>query len=181
MTKDFYLDCIKVLEALSKKDDFEEDLVLSLSPKYGQAIFCKLEQEGIIDSTKDGWFVDDPDKLHLFLDECQSEINELSNHVNILRLNGVNPIYAALVLNSKVGRLQTEKACTGSAQAELYPSDLEKFLIPILPKDKQELIAEKVKQSFAFRTESKELLEIAKHKVEDVIYEMSKENENDLK
>ena len=105
-----------------------------------------------------------------------SDIAIASNHVNILRLNGVNPIYAALVLNSKVGRLQTEKACTGSAQAELYPSDIEKFLIPILPKDKQELIAEKVKQSFAFRTESKELLEIAKHKVEDVIYEISKEN-----
>lgn len=103
-----------------------------------------------------------------------SDIAIASNHVNILRLNGVNPIYVALVLNSKVGRLQTEKACTGSAQAELYPSDLEKFLIPILPKDKQELIAEKVKQSFAFRTESKELLEIAKHKVEDVIYEISK-------
>lgn len=103
-----------------------------------------------------------------------SDIAIASNHVNILRLDGVNPIYAALVLNSKVGRLQTEKACTGSAQAELYPSDLEKFLIPILPKDKQELIAEKVKQSFAFRTESKELLEIAKHKVEDVIYEISK-------
>ncbi len=103
-----------------------------------------------------------------------SDIAIASNHVNILRLDGVNPIYAALVLNSKVGRLQTEKACTGSAQAELYPSDLEKFLIPILPKDTQELIAEKVKQSFAFRTESKELLEIAKHKVEDVIYEISK-------
>ena len=103
-----------------------------------------------------------------------SDIAIASNHVNILRLNGVNPIYAALVLNSKVGRLQTEKACTGSAQAELYPSDLEKFLIPILPKDKQELIAEKVKQSFAFRTKGKELLEIAKHKVEDVIYEISK-------
>ena len=87
MTKDFYLDCIKVLEALSKKDDFEEDLVLSLSPKYGQAIFCKLEQEGIIDSTKDGWFVDDPDKLHLFLDECQSEISELSNKDSSLRIS----------------------------------------------------------------------------------------------
>ena len=103
-----------------------------------------------------------------------SDIAIASNHVNILRLDGVNPIYAALVLNSKVGRLQTEKACTGSAQAELYPTDLENFLIPLLPKDKQEAIAEKVKQSFALRTECKELLEMAKKKVEDVIYEMSK-------
>ena len=105
-----------------------------------------------------------------------SDIAIASNHVNILRLDGVNPIYAALVLNSKVGRLQTEKACTGSAQAELYPADLENFLIPILPKGKQEAIAERVKQSFALRKESKELLEFAKKKVEDEIYEISKEN-----
>lgn len=104
-----------------------------------------------------------------------SDIAVASNHVNILRLDGVNPIYVALVLNSKVGRLQTEKACTGSAQAELYPADLEKFLIPILPKDKQETIAEKVKQSFALRTESKELLEMAKKKVEDEIYAISRQ------
>jgi len=96
-----------------------------------------------------------------------------SNHVNILRLEGVNPIYAALLLNSIVGRLQTEKACTGSAQVELYPADLEKFLIPILPKEQQESIAEKVIQSFALRTKSKELLEMAKKKVEDDIYEIS--------
>lgn len=87
MTKDFYLDCIKVIEALSKIDDFEKDLVLSLSPKYGQAIFSKLEEEEIIDSTKDGWFVDDPDKLHLFLDECQSEINELNYKDSSLRIS----------------------------------------------------------------------------------------------
>ena len=106
-----------------------------------------------------------------------SDIAIASNHVNILRLDGINPIYAALVLNSKIGRLQTERACTGSAQAELYPSDIEQFLIPILPEDKQETIAEKVKQSFALRTESKELIEMAKKKVEDEIYEMSKEND----
>lgn len=106
-----------------------------------------------------------------------SDIAVASNHVNILRLEGVNPIYAALVLNSKVGRLQTEKAYTGSGQVEIYPTELEKFLIPILPKDKQEVIAEKVKQSFAFRTESKELMEMAKKKVEDFIFEMSKEND----
>lgn len=98
-----------------------------------------------------------------------SDIAVASNHVNILRLDGVNPIYAALVLNSKIGRLQTEKAYTGSGQVELYPTDLDNFLIPILPKDKQETIAKKVKQSFALRTESKELLEKAKKKVEDEI------------
>ena len=104
-----------------------------------------------------------------------SDIAIASNHVNILRLDGVNSIYAALVLNSKIGRLQTEKACTGSAQAELYPADLESFLIPILPIDKQESIAEKVKQSFALKTESKEFLCLAKKKVEDEIHKITKQ------
>lgn len=89
-----------------------------------------------------------------------------SNHVNILRLNEVNPLYAAFVLNSKIGRLQTEKACTGSAQAELYPSDIEKFLIPILPQETQEQIENCIQRSFALRAESKWLLDEARASVE---------------
>ena len=95
-----------------------------------------------------------------------SDLAVASNHVNILRLKEVNPIYAALVLNSKIGRLQTEKLCTGSAQAELYPSDIEKFLIPILPQEIQKQIAELIQTSFALRQESKQLLESAKLAVE---------------
>ena len=89
-----------------------------------------------------------------------------SNHVNILRLNEVNPLYAAFVLNSKIGRLQTEKACTGSAQAELYPSDIENFLLPILSEKTQDTIANLIQKSFELRAESKQLLEQAKQMVE---------------
>lgn len=92
-----------------------------------------------------------------------------SNHVNILRVQGVNPIYLALVLNSQVGRLQTEKSCTGSAQAELYPSDIEKFIVPILPEEKQQTIADYVQKSVTLRQQAKQLLEDAKLKVEVVI------------
>lgn len=53
--------------------------------------------------------------------------------------------------------------------------------MPILPKDIQESIAEKIRQSFALRTESKELLEIAKHKVEDVILKYQKKTILDSK
>ena len=89
-----------------------------------------------------------------------------SNHVNILRVQGVNPIYLALVLNSQVGRLQTEKMCTGSAQAELYPSDIEKFIVPILPEEKQQIIADYVQKSISLRQQAKQLLEDAIHMVE---------------
>ena len=92
-----------------------------------------------------------------------------SNHVNMLRVKDVNPIYLALVLNSMIGRMQTERACTGSAQAEIYPSDIEKFVVPILDEPIQETIASKVLESFAMKTESKRLLNVAKEAVEIAI------------
>lgn len=92
-----------------------------------------------------------------------------SNHVNILRLKGINPLYAAVVLNSKIGRMQTTKFCTGSAQVEIYPPEIEKFLIPILPNEIQEEIAKMVKQSFDLRMKSRAMLNKAKEMVEKEI------------
>ena len=92
-----------------------------------------------------------------------------SNYVNILRVQGVNPVYLAIVLNSQVGRMQTEKLCTGSAQAELYPTDIEKFVVPILPDKTQQIIADYVKKSVSLRQQAKQLLEDAKLKVETAI------------
>lgn len=92
-----------------------------------------------------------------------------SNHVNMLRVKDVNPIYLALVLNSKIGRMQTEKSCTGSAQVELYPDDLASFIIPILPEQIQTKIASLIQQSFECKAQSKQLLEDAKRMVEEEI------------
>lgn len=92
-----------------------------------------------------------------------------SNHVNMLRVKDVNPIYLALVLNSKIGRMQTEKSSTGSAQVELYPDDLASFIIPILPEAIQTKIASLIQQSFECKAQSKQLLEDAKRMVESEI------------
>lgn len=92
-----------------------------------------------------------------------------SNHVNMLRVKDVNPIYLALVLNSKIGRMQTEKSSTGSAQVELYPDDLASFIIPILPEAIQTKIASLIQQSFECKAQSKQLLEDAKRMVEEEI------------
>lgn len=92
-----------------------------------------------------------------------------SNHVNMLRVKDVNPIYLALVLNSKIGRMQTEKSSTGSAQVELYPDDLASFVIPILPEQIQKKIASLIQQSFEYKAQSKQLLEDAKRMVESEI------------
>lgn len=87
----------------------------------------------------------------------------------------VNPIYLGVLLNSIIGRLQSEKRKSGTAQPYVYPKDLKEFLVPLLPNNIQESIALKIQESFSLRRESERLLEMAKKKVEDVIYEISKE------
>lgn len=92
-----------------------------------------------------------------------------SNHVNIIRIKDENPGYVGFVLNSIIGRLQTEKFSAGSAQQELYPRDLENFFVPFVDKKIQAEITKKIQESFALRTESQRLLELAKKAVETAI------------
>ncbi|TRU24567.1 MAG: DNA methylase [Microcystis aeruginosa Ma_MB_S_20031200_S102] len=92
-----------------------------------------------------------------------------SNHVNILRLNQENQIYVGFVINSLIGRLQTEKLSAGSAQAELYPRDIDNFLIPFIAEEKQEQVINHYVLSLERKQKSKQLLEIAKVGVEKAI------------
>jgi restriction endonuclease S subunit len=94
-----------------------------------------------------------------------------SNHVNILRLKCENPYYVGFVLNSIVGRLQTEKYSAGSAQAELYPKDIDEFIIPLLNEEVQVRIIKMVEDSFRLKKQSEYLLEVAKKAVEMAIEE----------
>lgn len=95
-----------------------------------------------------------------------------SNHVNILRLRpGIDAAYMALVFQSVVGQFQTLKHARGSAQAELYPTDIDRFLVPLLDTDKQERIGNLVRESLVSRQESRRLLEQAKTRVEQLIEE----------
>jgi restriction endonuclease S subunit len=92
-----------------------------------------------------------------------------SNHVNILRVKDEKPFYIGFVLNSMVGRMQTEKNCAGSAQVELYPKDLDEFIIPIIDKTIQNQIIELTEESFHLKKQSERLLETAKRAVEIAI------------
>ncbi len=92
-----------------------------------------------------------------------------SNHVNILRVTHKHPKYIAFVINSMIGRLQTERLSTGSAQQELYPSDIDNFLIPIVPEAKQAEIEALLDESHALREQSKALLKAATRAVEIAI------------
>ena len=93
-----------------------------------------------------------------------------SNHVSILRLvPGIDPAYMALVLQSPVGQLQTQQHARGSAQAELYPADIDKFVVPLLDPAIQRTIGDLVRDSLTKQRESARLLEQAKMRVEQFI------------
>ena len=92
-----------------------------------------------------------------------------SNHVNILTIENESPTYVAFVMNSIIGRMQTERLCAGSAQEELYPKDIEKFVIPFIKLSKQKAITKKIQESYNLREQLKHLLESAKTAVEMAI------------
>lgn len=95
-----------------------------------------------------------------------------SNHVNILRLvPGIDTAYMALVFQSIIGQFQTQKHARGSAQAELYPADIDHFIVPILDPTKQKAIGNLVRESLVKQQESKKLLNQAKDRVEQLIEE----------
>ena len=76
-----------------------------------------------------------------------------SNHVNILRLRpGIDSAYMALVFQSVVGQFQTQKHARGSAQAELYPADIDRFVVPLLNDDKQKVIGDFVAKASSSST-----------------------------
>jgi len=78
-------------------------------------------------------------------------------------------LYWALFLNSILGQIQVERFVSGSAQVELYPSDISKFVIWAAPNKTQQKIAFLVQQSHEARRKAKGLLEEAKRKVEEEI------------
>ena len=91
--------------------------------------------------------------------------------ITLIRANEdkINPIYLGVVLNSIIGRIQSEKRKSGTAQPYVYPKDIKEFLIPILPKPIQDTISAKIRESFALKAESKRLLNKAKMMVESEI------------
>lgn len=95
-----------------------------------------------------------------------------SNHVNILRFSpDIDHAYMSMVFQSIIGQFQTQKHARGSAQAELYPADIDKFIVPLLPYEKQQEIGNLVRESLAQQRESARLLEQAKARVEKLIEE----------
>lgn len=81
----------------------------------------------------------------------------------------INPLYLGVLLNTIVGKLQFDRDYSGSIQQYVYSEKIKEILIPILPTKIQQKIADLVKKSHGARKKSKELLEEAKRRVEEMI------------
>lgn len=91
---------------------------------------------------------------------------------NILRIRNsnkeLNNLFLAFYLK-KIGSIIMEKLSRGSVQQRLNQETLREIILPVLPMEAQEKIAELIKKSHEARKKSKELLEEAKRKVEKMI------------
>lgn len=81
----------------------------------------------------------------------------------------VLPDYLTLVLNSIVVKLQAERDAGGSIIQHWKSSEIEHVIIPILPMNEQQMIANKIKQSFKMREDAQDLLLQAKCIIETAI------------
>jgi type I restriction enzyme, S subunit len=92
------------------------------------------------------------------------------SEVTVIRQRRVNPYYLQIFLQSLAGQLQIERWITGATgQLHLYPRDVEKFIIPILPEARQLKFEEIANKARLVRQEAKQLLEDAKRRVEQMI------------
>lgn len=97
------------------------------------------------------------------------------NHVTILRSQSLDPAFLSFYLNSQAGQLQVESHQRGtSGQIELYPFDIKKFLVWSAPESLQKEIRNLYDQAAEAEQRSKELLEQAKTRVEQLIEEAVK-------
>jgi type I restriction enzyme M protein len=94
------------------------------------------------------------------------------NHITILRTNEIDPVFLAVMLNSPIGKMQVDKYFKGSSgQIELYPADINEFLVWKAPKELQMKIRASIEEAESLSQQSEHLLEVAKKAVEMAIEE----------
>ncbi len=89
----------------------------------------------------------------------------------------LNPETLLVLFKSNPVQMQLKKGCSGTILTALQKDELEKILIPLIRPELQEEIAQKIRQSFALRRQSKSLLEKAKKCVEEEIEKAAFKNE----
>lgn len=134
-------------------DKLYEELKKDFEPKKGEVLLTKDATPGI---------------AYVLSNDIQGIISGGTLRLK-LKDNEIEDEYLALCLNSFIGQMQAERDAGGSVIAHWKPEQIKNVLIPVLPKITQEKISDLVKKSFEARKKSKELLEEAKRKVEEMI------------
>jgi restriction endonuclease S subunit len=81
----------------------------------------------------------------------------------------LNPYVYALLFSTSYYKTLIEKISGGSVQPLITQTTIKKLIIPIIPDDVQNDVAEKLQKSFALKKQSEQLLELAKISVEKAI------------
>ncbi len=106
----------------------------------------------------------------IFESNCEANINQACA---ILRFdeNIVKRLYVILFFNSTIGQTIIEKYARQGVQTNLNLDELANLNIPILPMELQERIIQKIQESFSLKSQSEQLLILAKRAVELAIEE----------
>jgi hypothetical protein len=92
------------------------------------------------------------------------------NHVTILRTKELDPVFLSVQLNSIIGKLQVDKYFKGSSgQIELYPADINKFVIWKAPYEVQQQVRAAIELADSLKCESELILKLAKDALEIAI------------
>lgn len=86
-----------------------------------------------------------------------------------LRSKKILPEVLLIMAKSIVFQYQLKQRCAGTILTAVPQNSIKNILVPILPKETQEKIADLVRKSHTARKKSKELLDEAKRKVEKMI------------
>lgn len=93
----------------------------------------------------------------------------INQRIMRITLQNYNNHVIALFINSVAGFAQLERIGTGGVQTNISANDIQNILIPNLSIEKQEEISALIQQSFALKSQSEKLLDIAKQAVEMAI------------
>ena len=91
----------------------------------------------------------------------------------IVLMSGVNKIYVKEILNSKIGKTQTDRLSRPSVQANINFDEIGALLIPVPPLAKQKEIAEYItsirQQAQQLKDKTSELLKKASEEIEEIL------------
>ncbi len=111
--------------------------------------------------------------LSVVVPENLGEANINQAIARIVLNDGINHLYISTVLNSPIGRIQTNRYSRPSVQANINLNEIKNIKIPLPLLDIQNKIADEVKRRIKraeqLQKEAKEVLEKAKKEVENII------------